>query len=177
MRKSWATLRTNLPGALDGGPFRYSIRAGQVGPLQPESRMTTNMRAEVRPLFPVVLLVIAPCTASAQGGQSGDGRSVRDGVYTVEQAQRGKEISDNICAACHMEEWFTQTLLQSWAGAPLSFLYELLSTTMPEDQPGGLKPQQYADVLAYIFELNGLPAGQGELSPEKEELAKITIER
>ena len=139
--------------------------------------MRINMCAEPRPFLPLLLLAIAPCTASAQGDGGGDGRSVRDGVYTVEQAQRGKEIHDNICATCHMEEWFTQTLLQTWAGAPLSFLYQLMSTTMPEDQPGGLEPQQYADVLAYIFELNGLPAGQNELSPEKEELAKITIER
>lgn len=143
----------------------------------PQSKMTTNMSAELRPFLPLLLLVIAPCAASAQGEESGDGRSVRDGVYTVEQAQRGKELNDNVCAACHMEEWFTQTLLQSWAGAPLSFLYDLISTTMPEDRPGGLKPQQYADVLAYIFELNGFPAGQEELSPEKEEMAKITIER
>ncbi len=124
-----------------------------------------------------LLFALAPRTTAAQDSRNGAKTSTLDGVYTVEQAQRGKEINDNICAACHMEEWFTQTLLQSWAGAPLSFLYQLLSTTMPEDQPGGLEPQQYADVLAYIFELNGLPAGQKELSPEKEELAKITIER
>ena len=135
------------------------------------------MGVEFRPFIPSVMLVIASSAASAQVGQSADGRSIQDGVYTVEQAQRGKEINDNICAACHIEEWFTQTLLQSWAGAPLSFLYELMSTTMPEDQPGGLEPQQYADVLAYIFELNGLPAGPDELSPEKQEMAKITIER
>ena len=75
-----------------------------------------------------------------------------------------------------MEDWFAQTVLQAWSGAPLSFLYELISTTMPEDRPGTLEPQEYADVLAYIFELNGLPPGQEELSPTKDAFDKIIIE-
>ncbi|KKK48457.1 hypothetical protein LCGC14_3144920 [marine sediment metagenome] len=37
--------------------------------------------------------------------------------------------------------------------------------------------EQYADFLAYIFELNGLPTGQEELSGREEALAKILIER
>ena len=48
---------------------------------------------------------------------------------------------------------------------------------MPQDSPGGLTPQQYADVLAYIFELNELPAGQEELSANKEVLRGILIEK
>jgi polar amino acid transport system substrate-binding protein len=40
-----------------------------------------------------------------------------------------------------------------------------MSTTMPEDNPGSLKPQQYADVVAYFLELNGYPEGKAELDP------------
>ena len=76
-----------------------------------------------------------------------------------------------------MEDWFTGSLLESWAGATVEMLYELIRTTMPQDRPSSLERQQYADVLAYIFELNGLPAGQQELSADKEALRAILIEK
>ncbi len=115
--------------------------------------------------------------AMAQSGSDARTQSTRDGVYTVEQARRGGKIVAETCGACHMQDWFMETLMQSWAGAPVSMLFELIATTMPEDRPGGLSQQQYADVLAYIFELNELPAGQEELSASKEVLGTILLER
>ncbi len=123
------------------------------------------------------LLTMHAYPATAQSGSDGRPQSTRDGVYTVEQARRGEKVAKDVCSACHLQDWFTEILIQSWAGAPLSMLYELMVTTMPQDSPGGLTPQQYADVLAYIFELNELPAGQEELSANKEVLGKILIER
>ncbi len=95
----------------------------------------------------------------------------------MEQARRGEKVAKDVCSACHLQDWFTEILIQSWAGAPLSMLYELMATTMPQDSPGGLTSQQYADVLAYIFELNELPAGQEELSADREALRAILIEQ
>ena len=125
----------------------------------------------------MILLVSGPQLSTAQVAGRENTRSTRDGVYTEEQARRGEEVANDLCFACHVEDWFAESLLPSWDGSPLSFLYDLISTTMPEDQPGGLSPQQYADVLAYIFELNGLPAGKAELDAKKEALGQITIER
>jgi hypothetical protein len=68
-------------------------------------------------------------------------------------------------------------MMMSWSGAPASMLFEVISTSMPQDRPGALSAKQYADVLAYIFELNGLPAGARELPSEPERLARIIIER
>ena len=114
--------------------------------------------------------------ATAQSGSKREQQSTLDGVYTVEQARRGEQVAKDVCSSCHLEDWFTETLMQSWAGAPVSMLYELMATTMPPDSPGGLTAQQYADVLAYIFELNELPAGQEELSANREALMAILIE-
>lgn len=104
-------------------------------------------------------------------------KSILEGVYTEEQARRGEEITNDACSTCHMEDWFTGSLLESWAGATVEMLYELISTTMPQDRPASLERQQYADVLAYIFELNGLPTGQEELSADKGALSAILIEK
>ena len=128
-------------------------------------------------LVVVGLLTMYAHPAMAQSGSDGQGQSTLDGVYTVEQARRGEKIVAETCGACHMQDWFVETLMQSWAGAPVGMLYELIATTMPQDSPGGLSQQQYADVLAYIFELNELPAGQKELSASKEVLGTILLER
>ena len=123
------------------------------------------------------LLTMFAHPATAQSGSNREQQSTLDGVYTVEQARRGETVAKDVCSECHLPDWFTEVLIQTWAGAPLSMLYELMATTMPQDSPGGLTPQQYADVLAYIFELNELPAGQEELRANKEALGKILIEK
>ena len=127
-------------------------------------------------LFVGTLVLTLARTAAAQADPA-MAKSVLEGVYTEEQARRGEKITNDVCSTCHMDDWFTGSLLESWAGATVEMLYELISTTMPEDRPASLERQQYADVMAYIFELNGLPAGQEELSARKEALARILIER
>ena len=47
---------------------------------------------------------------------------------------------------------------------------------MPTDNPGRLSRGQYADILAYLFRLNGFPAGARELPNDDEGLKKIRIE-
>ena len=47
---------------------------------------------------------------------------------------------------------------------------------MPDDNPGGLSVQQYTDVVAYIFKINGMPAGTDSLSSDPEALRQIRIE-
>ena len=128
-------------------------------------------------LLTTVVLALAPQASAAQANQTGSTRSVRDGVYTAEQAERGAQVNRESCASCHMQDRFTETLLQSWAGATADMLYDLIRTTMPQDRPDGLSRQQYADLLAYIFQLNGLPPGEEELQASKQELQKILIEQ
>jgi len=56
-------------------------------------------------------------------------------------------------------------------------MFDVISDTMPEDNPGSLKPQEYADVIAYLLKLNNFPAGQDELPPTKETLSAIRMEK
>jgi len=103
--------------------------------------------------------------------------STRDSVYTEPQARRGEALFRETCVLCHLPDYFTTSMMMSWSGAPISMLFEVISTTMPQDRPGVLSPKQYADVLAYIFELNGFPAGARELPAGPDALARIIIER
>lgn len=114
--------------------------------------------------------------ASAIGAQ--DMKSVKTGVYTAEQADRGAALYKQKCASCHAPNRFTDDLFYtSFAGKPLWEMFDVISDSMPEDDPGGMKPEEYADVIAYLIKLNGFPTGQTELPTSKEALALILFEK
>jgi mono/diheme cytochrome c family protein len=110
-------------------------------------------------------------------GESGGRRSVRQGVFTAAQADRGRRLFEERCLACHQpDQYVGEGFMKSWAGQTADSLFDLLRTTMPQDNPGSLKPQAYADLLAYLFELNGLPPGDTELKAVSRALRLIVIE-
>ena len=105
-------------------------------------------------------------------------KSVNDGVYTAAQADRGAAVFKTTCTACHETEKFTGAeFLTGWTGKPIHELYDTISTTMPEDNPGSLKPQQYIDVIAYFLKLNGYPVGTTELPATAAELKAIKFDK
>ena len=101
-------------------------------------------------------------------------KTVWSGIYTEEQATRGKEKAAAECSACHganMAGDLAPTLagndfIGHWYDAKLSELTSKITQTMPAAAPGSLKPEEYADVLAYLLQLNGFPAGTETLKIE-----------
>ncbi len=103
--------------------------------------------------------------------------SVRDGVFTAAQAEQGEAIFEATCMRCHQPEQFTGPgFLDAWAGRTVDALFEVLRTTMPEDNPSSLKKREYAAVLAFLFRLNGMPAGEADLPSTTRKLKLIRIE-
>lgn len=102
-------------------------------------------------------------------------RTTKDGVYTTEQAEQGRETYTRKCAECHPLDWYKGETMKSWDGAALSGLYDAISTKMPQNNPGSLKRREYVALLAYILSLNDLPAGKDEIPEDAESLSKITI--
>lgn len=122
---------------------------------------------------PAPVLVSATPPAGASAGSP----SLASGVYTEEQAERGVSVFNQVCAACHGPgEFQSADFLAAWSGRPVGSLFEFISQNMPEDAPGSLQPGEYADVLSYLLQLNGAPAGERELPPEPEALAAIPFE-
>lgn len=120
-----------------------------------------------------MMLLSAALTASAWA--DGEPRTTAEGVYTHEQAQKGLEVHEKYCAKCHHYSYFQGSFLLSWRNQPVSALYDLIKLKMPEDRPGALKPREYAALLAYVFELNDLPAGEDKLAHDPEEMQQILI--
>ena len=60
-------------------------------------------------------------------------------------------------------------------GEPLWDTFEYIWAEMPEDDPASLDPEEYAAVLAYIFESYGLPPGTTALPTDRATLSGISI--
>jgi len=108
---------------------------------------------------------------SAQDGAT----SVQAGVYSQEQADRGEQLFGEACLVCHQPEEFADGgYMDGWSGMNVNDLVEFIRSTMPEDNPGRLKRQEYIDIVAFLFQKNGLPAGETEMI--RKELKNIHIE-
>ena len=123
-------------------------------------------------------LVVASSTARAQSTDSTSRqKSTLTGVYTEEQATKGDSEHQANCTACHgTENYSGEKFVKDWVGRTAFDLFDQLKATMPEDNPGGLSAQQYTDLIAYIFKVNGLPAGTTALPADPEALRLIKIE-
>jgi S-disulfanyl-L-cysteine oxidoreductase SoxD len=105
------------------------------------------------------------------------GPSTLDGLYTDEQASRGKDVYLNSCRSCHTPASHTgATFNQWWRGKHLSDLFAFVSTRMPKNDPGSLAPEDVADVMAYLLKMNAMPVGPNELPADADSLKKYRIE-
>src|SRR5262245_15031854 len=116
--------------------------------------------------------------AVALAAQARD-RTVRDGVFSAAQAARGARVFESICSNCHEIAEFTAAgaYFEEVEGESLWETFDFVSSKMPDDDPGSLRPEEYADVLAYIFTAYGLPSGEADLPVDQESLETITIVR
>lgn len=98
------------------------------------------------------------------------------GVYTAEQANRGVTLYDTSCASCHELGKFKGTeFANAWADKPLTDLHNAVMS-MPMDAPGSMKPEEYADILAYFLSINDYPAGETELAGTEDAIKAIKLD-
>lgn len=119
----------------------------------------------------------APLAAAAPDGtRAGDASPAPAAFYTEPQARRGQRAFRQVCSDCHYTSEFKGPVFTDvWARRTARDLYRELRRTMPDDNPGGLPRQTYVDVMAYILELNGYPAGPDELPPDDEVLDSFRL--
>lgn len=87
--------------------------------------------------------------------------------YHAAQAARGKDVFENTCGACHQrEEFIGQAFVESWNDRRVWDFFSLVRGTMPLDNPGGLKPGEYVDLVAYLLEQNRAAPGPDSLKAD-----------
>ena len=96
--------------------------------------------------------------------------------FSAEQADNGRAAFRASCTECHNSSEFRDRQFKfKWRRRTAGDLYELVSTSMPEDSPGSLEGTQYAAILAYLLRLNGFEEGTGELPADIDALEAISL--
>lgn len=108
-------------------------------------------------------------------GVSAEPRTVNDGVFTKEQAKVGEQLYAEHCLLCHDKKYF-RPVLKRWDSQPLGIMFTVMSTSMPESNPGFLNEKEYVDILAYILSLSRYAPGDTELDYKNGALNEVTVE-
>lgn len=126
------------------------------------------------------------------GSQSSHVATQWDGVFTDAQAGHGRNAYTKHCARCHGSD--LQGLLTpihyprqspttpalvgdafnaSWDGTTLADLFERIRISMPQEAPGTVPPAVVADILAFLLQSGGWPAGASEVPAPATRLGAI----
>ena len=151
--------------------------------------LTDGSRVVLRVL--IALAVCAPFDRDLRAQTStGATTSILDGVFTAEQALRGRAAYTGPCDRCHGYKLDGASddpdmlpappvagpkFLRKWNGRTLAALVEYLGATMPANNPGYLSADEWADIVAYMLATSGMPAGGAELPSSREALASVVI--
>src|SRR5215470_12022784 len=100
--------------------------------------------------------------AMAATAQEKAGKTIWDGVYSADQAKRGEAVFSANCRKCHSTGFYRTGFVERWREEKLTGFFNWISTMMPRDRPGFLKPNDYLDIAAYIMSNNDVPAGSQE---------------
>ena len=120
--------------------------------------------------------VAAALTLSWVGMVTAQEKLASAGVYTAAQADRGMNLYDSQCASCHeLSRFKGKDFASAWADKSLADLHTAVKS-MPMDNPGSLKPEEYADVLSYFLSINGYPAGETELPATDDGIKAIKVD-
>ena len=143
-----------------------------------------QLRAGGRYLVAGGLLTAALVQAAVLFAQE---KTVVDGVYASEQAERGRKGYTVYCESCHADDLGGTNSGDSGApplrregfmeGSDANALFTKIRDTMPLDAPGSMTAEQYLDILAFIFRENGFPAGPNPLTSDPGQLRSIRIVR
>jgi quinoprotein glucose dehydrogenase len=88
-------------------------------------------------------------------------------IFTTAQAKRGEAAYRAKCAACHDGNGWGPALhgdsfWSAWNRKTVRSLYSTIISAMPPMEPGTLSEKNVLDIVSYILQLNGIPAGEKE---------------
>jgi mono/diheme cytochrome c family protein len=113
-------------------------------------------------------------------------KGVLDGVYTAAQAERGKSnFLSGRCGGCHQLDLSGDRgptlkgdgFLSHWENGSVNALFKKISETMPPNGPNETTDEAKVDIVAFLLQSNGFPAGKAELRLDADALEAIEIAR
>jgi mono/diheme cytochrome c family protein len=104
--------------------------------------------------------------------------------FTAAQAAAGRKAYNASCAVCHGSTMTNGTMgtplageyfRNKWTGRTVRAFYDRAHKTMPPAAPASLPKDVYADIVAWILEVNGFKPGGSALPPGGDALDTMVI--
>ena len=100
-----------------------------------------------------------------------------DGVYTLAQANSGRNVFAANCQSCHTPTQHSGPPFRNkWFGRSLAELYAYIRKEMPKNEPGSMSDADYVRALAYLLRMNGMPTGSEPLAADSTALRRIRLD-
>ena len=123
---------------------------------------------------PALALTVVLTAPTAVLAQSPDIERIWTGAYTEAQADRGKQIFEKSCATCHGPALAGANgpslrgdrFLKAWDFRTVDMLFTKIRDTMPPNAFNSVNNDMKLDLIAFLLQQNGFPAGPEELKIE-----------
>lgn len=111
-------------------------------------------------------------------------KNIWDGVYTAAQAERGKAAYAMSCTNCHIANLEGSVrapslkgsrFMAAWQNTTVNNLFRKIRDSMPATYPETVADDVKLDIITYLLQQNGFPAGAAELKQDETELENIQI--
>jgi mono/diheme cytochrome c family protein len=133
-------------------------------------------------------LLLAGAASMAWSAETGDDKpndsKIWNGVFTAAQVERGKADFEKSCSNCHVSDLSGsvrapalrgQRFMQNWQNGSVGVLFTKIRDSMPANYPETVPEEIKLDILTFLLNQNGFPAGAAELKLDDKELADIQI--
>lgn len=130
-------------------------------------------------------VVILGALAAAVWAQQ-PAEKIWSGIYTSQQAERGKTNYARSCSNCHNGDLAGNDrgpalkgdrFLGNWLNGSVGSLFTKIRFYMPATYPESVPDNEKIDILAFLLQVNGFPPGNEELELDQAELDRIPIVR
>lgn len=133
----------------------------------------------------IVIALLLWAVAAGGSVRAQDPPRIWQGVYSDAQAARGKKEFESACIRCHGADLGGVSapalkgdrFMQSFGNGSVDQLYLKIRDTMPPNFGTSISDDAKIDVVSYILQVNGYPAGARELPKAGDDLSGVLIVR